>query len=387
MTLINRLKDICPATESLSEKIAYSSDASTIEGKPLAVCWPENLDQIQRLVRFSIREKLSLVPRGGGTSLVGGAVPNYENSLVIDMSRMNKIKKLLINDKIVTLETGVYLDHLNEALSSYNLEFPIKPGSHSACSIGGMISTNAGGLLSKKYGKIQDWVEEITLIDGSGKLFTFSGQDAKRVVGSEGCCGIITEAKLKLEEIKEYSSDIFEFDNLQDMFAKLKELKEDDSVIALEYINSHAYKLLEKTPKEILLVKYDSDKGKFSPAEAEKLWKIRENLYSLLMNLGYIKIEDPYFEKDIEKFVDWINKQEIPCYGHIAYGILHPHFKSEKEIEKMNQIVKELKGNIAGEHGIGILKKSYAPLEISVKIKELKSLYDPYDIMNKGKVI
>ena len=383
--ILNQLKQICNSSESSSAKAVYSTDSSCMQGELIAVVWPENLEQLQKLVRLASREKTSLVPRGGGTSLVGGAVP--QDAIVVDMSRMNRIKKLVISEKAVTVEAGVYLDTLNESIAKYGLEFPIKPGSHAACTIGGMISTNAAGLLSKKFKKIDDWVEDITIIDGTGKIFTFSGDEAKKFAGTEGCCGIIVEAKLKLSEIKEYSSDMFEFETLGEMIQKLNDLQNDPNVAALEYINPTASKLLGLPEKERLLVRYSDDRGKITHDDAERLWKMRENLYSVLMNAGYQKIEDPFFEKGIDRFLDWINKQNVPCYGHIGYGIVHPHFKTDEEVERMLEVVKELEGQVAGEHGIGLMKKKYAPFMITTKIKELKAKYDPNDIMNKHKVI
>lgn len=383
---IESLKLVCPCSESPAEKIVYSTDSSCIQGELLAVTWPESLEQLQKLIRFATREKVSLIPRGGGTSLVGGCVP--QKSIVVDMSRMNRIKTLVLEEKSVVAEAGVYLDNLNNALSKYNLEFPIKPGSHAGCTIGGMIATNAAGLLSKKFGKVDEWVSEITFMDGTGKLFTFGGNEAKKFAGSEGTCGFIVEAKLKLSEISEtFSSDLFEFENLQKLSEKLVELKMDDTVTAIEYINPIASKLVGMPQREHLLVKYSNDKGKLEISEAATIWKMRENLYSVIFNAGFTKIEDPYFENDIERFLDWINKQNVPAYGHIGYGIIHPHFRREEDIERMNNAVRELNGQLAGEHGVGLLKKRYAPLGITTRIKELKTIYDPSNIMNRGKVI
>ena len=382
---INHIKQICNASESSGAKAVYSTDSSCIGGDLLAVAWPENLEQLQKLVRMASRDNISLVPRGGGTSLVGGAVP--KNEIVIDMSRMNRIRKLVISEKTVTAEAGVYLDSLNSAIAKYGLEFPIKPGSHAACTLGGMISTNAAGLLSKKYKKIEDWVDEITLIDGTGKIFTFSGDEAKRFAGTEGCCGIIVEAKLRLSEIKENTTDMFDFETIPEMMQKLDELQSDANVVALEYINPSASRLLGMSEKERLLVKYSDERGKITHEESEKIWKMRENLYSVLMNAGFQNIEDPYFAQGIEKFLDWINKQNVPAYGHIGYGIVHPHFRTEEEVKRMLGVVKELEGQAAGEHGIGLLKKRYAPLAMTMKIKELKSKYDPNNIMNRSKAI
>ncbi|MEM2956506.1 MAG: FAD-binding oxidoreductase [Candidatus Pacearchaeota archaeon] len=384
--IISILKGICPASEADAEKIAYSTDSSTIKGNCLAVTWPENAEQLQKLIRYCQREKLNLTVRGGGTSLVGGSVPN--DSIIIDMSRFNKIKRIDLKEKVVFAEAGVILDDLNFVLGKYGYEFPIKPGSHSACTVGGIIATNAGGMLSPKFGKVSEWVEALRVIDGTGKVFDFYDSQAKEIAGTEGCCCIILEAKLKINELaKYYSTDFYEFDDNQKLIKKIEELKRDPDVIAVEYINNIAAKIVGLREKDYLLIKYAGTKGNLDPLKAEKLWKLRENLYSILVEKGYKIIEDPLIEKDIDKFIDWLKKQEIPCFGHIVYGVLHPHFENEEQIGKMINVVKELGGKLTGEHGIGVLKKKNAPFIITQKIKELKARYDPNNILNRGKII
>jgi glycolate oxidase len=380
------LKGILPCSEADPEKIAYSTDASTIKGNPVAIIWPENAEQLQRVIRYAQREKISLTLRGGGTSLVGGAVPL--DSIVVDMSRLNKIKRIDMKEGTAFVEAGVILDDLNSALGKYNYEFPVKPGSHAACTIGGIIATNAGGMLSPKYGKVSDWIEAVRIMDGTGKVFDFYGDQAREIAGSEGCAVIILEAKLKIIEMpKCFSTDLYEFENVQKMLEKVNELKQDKDAVAIEYINSVAAGLAGMKQKDYLLVKYAGTKGNIDSLKAEQLWKMRENIYSILVEAGYPIIEDPMIDKDMDKFVDWLKKQNVPCFGHIAFGVMHPHFDNEEQAEKMINAVKEVNGKMAGEHGIGISKKRTAPFIMIQKIKDLKSKYDPNGILNKGKVI
>ena len=383
---ISILKGICHTTNSESERIAYSIDSSRIKGNALAITWPENAEQLQKIMRNATRERVPLTPRGGGTSLVGGAVP--QNSVVVDMSRFNKIKKIDIRDKIAIVEAGVILDDLDDVLKKYNLEFPIKPGSHAACTIGGMIATNAGGMMTKRFGKVADWVEVIRIMDGTGKVFNLEGNDIKEFSGTEGCCAIVLEAKLKLNELAEnHSTDFFEFNDIPSMIDKLNEVKNDNDAVAVEYISSLAAKAAGLKEKEYLLVKYEGTKGSIDVARSENIWKMRENIYSILVDAGYSKIEDPLIENNIDTFIDWLKKQEMPCFGHIAFGVLHPHFKTEEDREKINDAVKEINGKPCGEHGVGILKRRTAPFAFVQKIKMLKEKYDPYGILNKGKVL
>lgn len=383
---IQILKGILPTSEADPEKVAYSTDASTIKGNPLAIVWPENAEQIQKLIRYAQREKLTITLRGGGTSLVGGAVPL--DSIVMDMSRFNKIKRVDLKEKSAFVEAGVVLDDLNSVLEKYHYEFPVKPGSHAACTIGGMIATNAGGMLSPKYGKIVDWIEAIRIMDGTGKLFDFYGAQAKEIAGTEGCAVIILEAKLKIvEKPNTYSTDLYEFENPQKLMEKVNELKQDKDAVAIEYINAAAAELAGLKHKDYILAKYAGIKGNIDSIKADHLWKTRENIYSILSEAGYTIIEDPMIDKDMEKFIDWMNKQNVPCFGHIAFGVMHPHFENEEHAEKMINVIKELNGRMAGEHGIGISKKRTAPFTMIQKIRDMKTKYDPNGILNKGKAV
>lgn len=85
-------------------------------------------------------------------------------------------------------------------------------------------------------------------------------------------------------------------------------------------------------------------------------------------------------------FLSWLESKGLPCYGHLSLGILHPHLRKDQSIEEMFELVKNLGGKPASEHGIGLLKKKYASFAFVQKIKQLKASYDPYNILNKGKI-
>jgi FAD/FMN-containing dehydrogenase len=382
------LRQACQATDSPPERVVYSTDASTIRGDAIAVCWPTNIDELQKLMRIATREKILITMRGGGTSLVGGAVP--QNALVIDTSKMAKIKAIHPDEKTVIAEAGVVLDDLNNVLANYGLEFPVQPGSHAAATIGGMIATNSAGMLSPKNGKVEDWVKGLTIMDGTAKVFNFDEIESKEFVGTEGCCGIIVEAKLKLKERNDdMSTDLFEFNDLTSLMNKVNELMNDNDALAIEYINRHAAVLADMKSKEYLLVRYQGQKGSYKLGDDYDLWKLRENIYSVLVEKEYPRIEDPQIPREnMIKFLEWLNQKGIPCYGHIGYGIVHPHFKrNQEELNLMFEFLKIVNGKAASEHGIGLLKKKHAPFVFSQKIKMLKEKYDPHNILNKGKII
>ena len=148
-------------------KIAYNYDASPFSGNSVCVYCPENEEDIIKFVKSAIKYKIDIVPRGGGTSVVGGAVPN--NSVVLDLSKLNKIT-IDERKKIAIAEAGATIAELNREASKFGLILPVIPSSHEVATIGGAIATNASGLRAIKYGKMKDWVRSIKAVDGNGKI-------------------------------------------------------------------------------------------------------------------------------------------------------------------------------------------------------------------------
>lgn len=360
----------------------YASDATQIRGKTKLIAWPENEEDVKIIVKYCLENGLNIVPRGGGTGLAGGAVP--ENSVVVDLSRMNKIE---INGDTVTAEAGVVLENLNSAINEF---FPVTPGSKKSCTIGGMIATNAAGMRSIKYGKMENWVEELEAIDGSGNKIKIEKEKIKDFCGKEGTSGIITKAKLRLiEKPRKRSISLLEFQDLKEILDKVKELKKDKEISALEYIDKTTSKLAKLGEKHHLIIEYENDKGEIKESKMQEIWNMRDGLYPLVAKEGYVVIEDPKIELErINELLDWLEMNEIPTFGHIGMGIIHPHFKKNSEkIKEMFKIVKKLKGETSGEHGIGIVKKEYLEEEIKEEVARAKKIYDQENIMNKGKVI
>jgi FAD/FMN-containing dehydrogenase len=369
------------------DRLAYSTDASQVSGNAVAVIWPENKQQIQKIIRYVVKNKLNLVPRGAGTGLAGAAVP--QDSVVLDFSRMNKILEINIKKGYCIVQPGVVLDDLNYILQSKDLFFPIIPSSHAVCQLGGMIATNAAGNKAIKYGKTINWVEELEIIDGTGRLFKTKAVD--NWVGKEGTTGIITQAKLKLTKpLTNTSLTFYKFDETENVAKKVKEIKNKKTIVAIEFINKLAAKLSNLNGNH-LLVEYESDEGKISdPKQIEKIWRIREDLGPVLTSNGYVFMEDPLVPiEHMSEFLQWLDTNQIPTFGHIGIGVLHPRFRKQEThlISEMFAMVKTLNGSVTGEHGIGLNKKQFADKKLVKKIKKLKQKYDPDNILNKGKII
>src|SRR3989344_1570713 len=375
-------------TEELIDKEAYSTDASQIKGETALVVWPTKPEQVHVITLFAKRNKLNLISRGAGTNLTGAVVP--KKSIILDFSKMNNIIEINEDEKYAVVEPGVILSNLNNKLK--NTFFPVIPSSHKVCSIGGMIGTNAAGVRAIKYGKMEDWVLELECVDGTGRYWTLNENDSKKICGTEGTAMIITKAILKLaDKIKEHSVDVFKFDDLREVIERVVEARDDNSVIAMEFIDKTAANIAKLEDKYYLLIEYENLKGSIANEnEVEKIWKMRDSVYTILASNDYSIIQDPKVNiESLETLLEWLEKNKIPVFGHIGIGILHPMFRQNEigKIKEMFEIVKDLKGEVSGEHGIGLLKRSYATLAILSKIKMFKQKYDPDNILNKGKII
>ncbi|MFP4423615.1 MAG: FAD-binding oxidoreductase [Candidatus Woesearchaeota archaeon] len=362
------------------EFMAYSTDASQIKGEPIAIVWPRNVEQIQKLVQIALRNKHTLVPRGAGTGLAGGCVP--QKAIVVDMSKMNKIESINVRDNKVTVQPGVVISDLNEKLDSYDLFFPVIPASHTACQIGGIISTNAVGTRALRFGRTCDWVHEVRIVDGGGKLLKVRPSD---ICGTEGILGIIVEATLKVTEpLPQTTLTIRKYDHVDEI-----DFGEFSDAIALEFIDKLSAEMLDLEPAYYLFSEYE-EKGEITdPERIKELWGLRKRLGPLLTTKRYKIKEDPKIPlENMGKFIRWVTNNKIPAFGHIGVGILHLRFRKEQEklIRQMFEKVIELGGSASGEHGIGLAKKQYVDQKRIRELTALKERFDPEKVFNRGKI-
>ncbi|MGZ5040113.1 MAG: FAD-binding oxidoreductase [Usitatibacter sp.] len=177
-------------------------------GKAAAVVKPANTDEVARVVTLLAKEKVAMVPQGGNTSLCGASVPDDSGTqVVINLSRMNRVRAVDADNNTMTVEAGCVLQNLQEVAAENGRFFPLSLGAQGSCEIGGNLSTNAGGTGVVRYGNTRELVLglEVVLPDGRvwhglrGLRKDNTGYDLKHLfVGAEGTLGIITAAVMKL---------------------------------------------------------------------------------------------------------------------------------------------------------------------------------------------
>jgi glycolate oxidase len=362
----------------------YEIDASQLVGKTAKVFLPKNIKELQEIVK----QNNSLNIRAGGTGLAGGAVPQGEKTL--DISKIDKIVDFNNDKKTIVVETGIILDDLQDFLAQYNLEFPINPSSHSICTIGGMISTNAVGNRAIKYGRTSDWVLWIDVVNPDGKIERKNKTELMDFSGMEGITGIIVRACLKLTQTKERTGEIIYLEDYNEVLKKVRELKRISEVSMIELLGKSVTKDLFSKDKYALTIEFESDQGKIKQKEFKKLLNMRDSVGPKLSQEGHTILEDPRVMTDkSDTLVSWFEKNNIPFFGHLGVGIFHPRFSKDNEdkIPEMMKIVKKLNGQITGEHGIGILKKEFVDPSDKKLLLNMKKRLDPLNKFNPGKIL
>lgn len=384
---LQALVGIDGASDSMESRLVYARDASNISGECLAVTWPANLKQLSALAAWACQEGIDLVPRGAGTGLCGGATP--QSSIVVDLSRMTATSDLHVDARRIRAGAGVVIGALNRMLLQKCLFLPVVPGSHRAATIGGMLATNAAGLHAVRYGRMRDWVEQITLVDGRGKVRTLAGSALDDAVGREGVTGFIVEAVLRLAALPARRTlASHPFPSPTALLRARAELLQDERLTAMEYISRQASAVLGWEPHSHLMVEYDGEGGDIRDlSQIAEAWRARDSLYPLLARAGCPVIEDPQLDGEgLAALLDWLEVHDIPAFGHLGMGIIHPCFAAgDVRIGDLYRLVAEMSGQVSGEHGIGLKKKEWVDASYRSEIRRLKTVYDPQNVLNRGK--
>ncbi len=422
---------ICIDDEELLN--AYIHDASPLEGEvPEGILFPSNTEEVSKVLKWAYEYEVPIYPYGGGSSLVGSPLPF--GGYVIDTSLLLEYE-LYPKDNLVLAGAGWVLSELNSKLSEEGLWFPVDPGSVDMASVGGIVSTNAGGIRAVKYGVTADNVRAVEFVTGKGDI-VWSGAWSKKsstwirlhqlIVGSEGNFGVITKALLKVvPRPKKRTALMVQSDNEEEMGELiLKLLKLEPSALemmdpkTIEAVNAHPSSPLRLSPKFTLLVEFDDDKQEEKAHIVEReydgmyggeeLWKYRKLAGpSLTMVKGSRSDWDVAFPVSlIPKAIKYIYENrgdwDIAIFGHVGDGNLHVNLlhppgsewvkrATEKAKEMICDMSKKLKATVSGEHGIGLLKLALLDCEVGKDAIEywkiIKSVFDPKYILNPGKKI
>jgi FAD/FMN-containing dehydrogenase len=176
-------------------------------GKAGALLSPANTDQVAEIVKIAAKHRIALVPQGGNSGMVAGATPDTSgNSVLVSLRKMNRLQSVNLDDGLITCEAGVILQNLHEAVAKSGRRFPLTLGGKGSATIGGLISTNAGGTQVIRHGTMRALVAGIEAVLPDGSIYhglaplkkDNRGYDLKHLlIGAEGTIGIVTGAVLQ----------------------------------------------------------------------------------------------------------------------------------------------------------------------------------------------
>ena len=178
------------------------------DGAAQGVLFPRSTEQVAQIMAIADEHNIIIVPQGGNTGLVGGGIPNKSGqSIVLSLTKMNKVRELSVKNRSMIVESGCILEELHKTAEEHNLYFPLNLAAKGSCTIGGNLSTNAGGVNVVRYGNTRDLCLGVEVVLLGGRVMNLlsplrkdnTGYDLKHLfIGSEGTLGIITAASCKL---------------------------------------------------------------------------------------------------------------------------------------------------------------------------------------------
>ncbi len=212
MNNIQHFNDLLDEKDILSladDKAPFLQDwRGNYTGDAEAVLFPRNTEQVSAIMRRAYEQGIIIVPQGGNTGLVGGGIPdNTGRAFVLSLSRMNKVRSFSEANRSMVVEAGCILQDLHKLAEEHDLYFPLNLAAKGSCTIGGNLSTNAGGVNVVRYGNTRDLCLGIEVVLCDGRVMDLlsplrkdnTGYDLKQLfIGGEGTLGIITAASMKL---------------------------------------------------------------------------------------------------------------------------------------------------------------------------------------------
>ncbi len=400
----------------------YSHDElGGISNMPEVLVKAMSTEEISAIVKYANENNIPVVVRGSGTGLVGAAVALH-GGIMIETTGMNKILELDEENLTVTVQPGVLLMELASFCEEHDFLYPPDPGEKSA-TIGGNISTNAGGMRAVKYGVTRDYVRALTVVLPSGEIMQLGGKVVKNssgyslkdlIIGSEGTLGIITEAVLKLVPLPKITTSLLvPFPSISKAIETVPLLiKSRASLTAIEFMEqgtilfseeylgknfpdkkSPAYLILTVDGNEKSVVESEIDKVAELCIEAgatdalivdteerkTSVWSARgaflEAIKASTTEMDECDVVVP--RNKVAEFVLYTHEVakelnvRIPSFGHAGDGNLHVYVCRDElsdqdwektltaAFDKLYKKARELNGLVSGEHGIGFAKKSF----------------------------
>lgn len=451
-TIITDLKDLLPAdclVHEARELVPFETDAFVSYRRlPLCVALPQTTAQVSAVLKYCNRYGVPVVPRGAGTSLCGGAIPQ-EDAVVIGLSKMSKILEIDTFNRTAIVQAGVTNLAISDVVGPEGFFYAPDPSSQMACTIGGNIAMNSGGAHCLKYGVTTNNLlgVKLVLVDGTvielgGKHLDAGGYDLLGLVcGSEGQLGIVTEATVRLIAKPEGARPVlFGFETSEEAGACVADVIGSGIIpVAIEFMDKPAIEICEAFAKAgypldvgaLLIVEVEGSEAEMdamlaliveiahrhavktvrecqSATEAALIWKGRKSAFGATGRIAdYICMDGtvplsqlPYVLKRTGEIVEGFGLRVANVF-HAGDGNMHPLIlfnandpdEAAKAEAAGNEILKlcvDAGGCLTGEHGVGIEKRDlmrhqYSKADLDQQMA-VRAAFDPQWLLNPSKV-
>ena len=446
--LLDLLPEGCLVHEP-RELVPFETDAFVSYRRlPLAVALPETTQQVAAVLKYCHRYGVPVVPRGAGTSLAGGAIPQ-EDAVVVGLSKMAQILEVDYANRTATVQAGVTNLSISDAVSADGYFYAPDPSSQLACTIGGNIGMNSGGAHCLKYGVTTNNLlgVKLVLIDGTivelgGKALDAGGLDLLGVVcGGEGQLGVVTEATVRLIARPEGARPVlFGFDTSEEAGACVADVIGAGIIpVAIEFMDKPAIEICEAFAhagypmdvEALLIVEVEGSEAEMdamlasiieiagrhgvkvvkesqSATEAALIWKGRKSAFGATGRIAdYICMDGtvplgqlPYVLRGTAEIVAKYGLRVANVF-HAGDGNMHPLIlfnandpedaaRAEAAGNDILKLCVDAGGCLTGEHGVGIEKRDlmrhqYAEADLAQQMA-VRAAFDPQWLLNPSKV-
>jgi glycolate oxidase len=434
---------------SEDERRAFETDALTAYRRlPLAVVLPSTTEEVAAVLRFCHEKGVKVVPRGAGTSLAGGAIPQ-EDAIVLGVAKMNRVLNVDFENRAARVQSGITNLAISQAVAHEGFFYAPDPSSQLACTIAGNIAMNSGGAHCLKYGVTTNNLLGVTLVLLDGTVLEIGGDHLDSpgydllglITGSEGQLGVVTEAVVRILRASEGARPaLLGFESVESAGACVAAIIGAGIIpVALEYMDRPAIQICEAFAhagypldvEAMLIVEVEGSDAEIddmlrrivaiaepfrpkavkvsqSEAESAAIWKGRKSAFGATGRISdYICMDGtiptgqlPVVLQRIDDIVKRFGLGVANVF-HAGDGNLHPLVlfdinkpgemeKAEKAGEEILKLCVEVGGCLTGEHGVGIEKRDLMRVQFSetdlAQQMRVRGVFDPGWLLNPAKV-